>query len=66
MPATKVTTYNPFITNGRSMSVAHRGGSINNPGNTLNVYDDVVGTYRVSIIKTDLWLTKAKDPNYTN
>lgn len=40
------------------MIAAHRGGSINNPENTLLAFRDAVETIGVDIIESDLYLTK--------
>ena len=58
IPPTKVMKDNPFITDGKPMLCAHRGGSISNPENTLKAYKAAVGEYKVDILETDLWMTK--------
>ena len=40
------------------MVVAHRGGAITNPENTLKAYRAAVNEYNVDILESDLYLTK--------
>ncbi len=40
------------------MLAAHRGGSLNNPENTLKAYKAAVNNYHIDIIESDLWMTK--------
>lgn len=51
---------NPFvIARGKPpMIAAHRGGSTNNPENTLLAFSEAVNTIGVDIIESDLYLTK--------
>lgn len=59
IPPTKAMEDNPFINKEDTpMLVAHRGGSISNPENTLKAYNAAVNEYEADILETDLWLTK--------
>jgi glycerophosphoryl diester phosphodiesterase len=40
------------------MLAAHRGGSLNNPENTLKAFKAAVNNYGNDIIESDIWLTK--------
>ena len=59
IPPAKVIDENPFITEtGLPMIAAHRGGSINDPENTLKAYRNSVANYNIDIVESDVWLTK--------
>ena len=60
IPPKKVTESNVFINSesGRPMLAAHRGGSINNPENTLKAYRAAVADYNIDIVESDIWVTK--------
>lgn len=60
LPPAKVTENNPFrIEEGElPMIAAHRGGSINNPENTMLAFREAVYTVGVDILESDLYLTK--------
>lgn len=60
IPPSKVVKNNPFIKNENDMPMvaAHRGGSTNNPENTMKAFKKAVEEYDVKIIESDLWLTK--------
>ncbi len=60
IPPKKNVADNPFIVGKGNlpMIAAHRGGSINNPENTLLAFRDAVETIGVDIIESDLYLTK--------
>ncbi len=49
---------NPFISKDKVMLVAHRGGAITNPENTMKAFKGAVNDYKADIIETDLWMTK--------
>lgn len=51
---------NPFIVEDDSlpMIAAHRGGSINNPENTMLAFREAVNTIGADIIESDLYITK--------
>lgn len=51
---------NPFVVQKGElpMIAAHRGGSTNNPENTLLAFSEAVNTIGVDIIESDLYLTK--------
>lgn len=58
IPPTKVMETNPFIsTSGKPMLCAHRGGSLENPENTLKAYLSAVNDFEADILETDLWMT---------
>lgn len=59
IPPKKNVADNPFIVGKGNlpMIAAHRGGSINNPENTLLAFRDAVETIGVDIIESDLYLT---------
>ena len=57
----KVVEHNVFIKDknaSRPMLAAHRGGSLNNPENTLKAFKAAVNNYGNDIIESDIWLTK--------
>ncbi len=60
IPPVKNVEKNPFIVgeNKFPMIAAHRGGSINNPENTMLAFRQAVDTIGVDIIESDLYLTK--------
>ncbi len=60
IPPKKNVETNPFIVGEGNlpMIAAHRGGSINNPENTLLAFKEAVDTIGVDIIESDLYLTK--------
>ena len=59
IPPAKVIDENPFISEtGLPMIAAHRGGSINDPENTLKAYRNSVANYNIDIVESDVWLTK--------
>ena len=60
IPPKKVAESNVFINNesGRPMLAAHRGGSLNNPENTLKAYRAAVSVYNIDIVESDIWVTK--------
>lgn len=60
IPPKKSVENNPFIAEkgGLPMIAAHRGGSDNNPENTLLAFREAVLTIGVDIIESDLYLTK--------
>lgn len=60
IPPAKVVEHNPFrIEKGElPMIAAHRGGSINNPENTMLAFREAVKTIGVDILESDLYLTK--------
>ena len=61
IPPKKVLSDNVFIKNkesNRPMLAAHRGGSLNNPENTLMAYKAAVKEYNIDIVESDIWLTK--------
>lgn len=60
IPPKKNVANNPFIVEkgGLPMIAAHRGGSDNNPENTLLAFREAVDTIGVDIIESDLYLTK--------
>lgn len=51
---------NPFIVEKgeRPLVAAHRGGSLENPENTMRAFRDAVYKYNVDIIETDIYITK--------
>lgn len=59
IPPKKNVENNPFIVGKGElpMIAAHRGGSINNPENTLLAFREAVTTIGVDIIESDLYLT---------
>ena len=61
IPPKKVIENNVFIKDpkaNRPMLAAHRGGSLNNPENTLKAFKAAVNDYGNDIIESDIWLTK--------
>ena len=60
IPPAPVVENNPFVVEKGAlpMIAAHRGGSINDPENTLKAYRNSVANYDIDIIESDLWLTK--------
>ncbi|MBE6891589.1 MAG: hypothetical protein E7481_06130 [Ruminococcaceae bacterium] len=60
IPPKKNVSNNPFIVEKGDlpMIAAHRGGSDNNPENTLLAFREAVETIGVDIIESDLYLTK--------
>jgi hypothetical protein len=51
IPPAKVIDENPFITEtSLPMIAAHRGGSINDPENTLKAYRNSVANYNIDIV----------------
>ena len=60
IPPQKVTDNNVFINKDKNtpMLAAHRGGSKNNPENTLKAYRSAVNDYHIDIVESDIWLTK--------
>ena len=61
IPPKKVIETNVFIKDPkakRPMLAAHRGGSLNNPENTLKAFKAAVNDYGNDIIESDIWLTK--------
>ena len=60
IPPKKNVEENPFIVGEGKLPIiaAHRGGSINNPENTMLAFREAVNTIGVDIIESDLYLTK--------
>ena len=61
IPPEKVVENNVFIKSKdatRPMLAAHRGGSLNNPENTLLAYKKAVSDFNIDIVESDIWLTK--------
>ena len=60
IPPQKNVENNPFVVEKGElpMIAAHRGGSDNNPENTLLAFREAVETIGVDIIESDLYLTK--------
>ena len=59
IPPSKVMENNRFVAqDGKTMLCAHRGGSVNNPENTLMAFKACVEDYQTDIVETDFWLTK--------
>lgn len=60
IPPKKNIEVNPFLVKEGElpMIAAHRGGSINNPENTMLAFKEAVKTIGVDIIESDLYLTK--------
>ncbi|HKM29346.1 MAG TPA: glycerophosphodiester phosphodiesterase family protein [Bacilli bacterium] len=59
IPPKKVIVDNPFITKtDKPMIVAHRGGKILNPENTVKAFDACLTDYNVDVLEMDLCLTK--------
>ena len=68
IPPKKVFENNLFIKEEDSipMLAAHRGGSLNNPENTLKAYKAAVNEYHIDIIESDLWMTKDEHLVYSH
>ena len=61
VPPSKVMENNVFIKDkdaNKPMLAAHRGGSLNNPENTLLAYRKAVSDFNIDIVESDIWLTK--------
>ena len=61
IPPSKVLENNVFIKDKdatKPMLAAHRGGSKNNPENTLLAYRKAVSDFNIDIVESDIWLTK--------
>ena len=61
IPPEKVIEHNVFIKDKEAtkpMLAAHRGGSLNNPENTLKAYKKAVSDFNIDIVESDIWLTK--------
>lgn len=60
VPPKKNIETNPFVVKDGElpMIAAHRGGSSNNPENTMLAFEEAVKTIGVDIIESDLYLTK--------
>ena len=60
IPPAKNVESNPFVVEKGElpMIAAHRGGGDCNPENTMLAFREAVGTYKVDIIESDLYLTK--------
>lgn len=60
IPPKKNVENNPFIVADGElpMIAAHRGGSLNNPENTMLAFREAVNTIGIDIIESDLYLTK--------
>ena len=61
IPPSKVIENNVFIKDKNAkkpMLAAHRGGSLNNPENTLLAYRKAVSDFNIDIVESDIWLTK--------
>ena len=61
IPPVKVSSNNAFILKegeARPMLAAHRGGSLNNPENTMLAFSHAISDYHIDIVETDIWLTK--------
>ena len=60
IPPKKNVETNPFVVEkgGLPMIAAHRGGSNNNPENTMLAFRRAVSEIGVDIIESDLYLTK--------
>ena len=60
IPPKKNIETNPFLVKEGQlpMIAAHRGGSMNNPENTMLAFKEAVSTIGVDIIESDLYLTK--------
>ncbi len=60
VPPKKNIETNPFVVKSGElpMIAAHRGGSSNNPENTMLAFEEAVKTIGVDIIESDLYLTK--------
>lgn len=60
IPPKKNVENNPFVVKdgGLPMIAAHRGGTDNNPENTMLAFREAVNTYKVDVIESDLYITK--------
>ncbi len=60
IPPAKNVESNPFVVGKGELPLvaAHRGGSINNPENTMLAFREAVKTIGIDIIESDLYLTK--------
>ncbi len=60
IPPKKNVEKNPFVIEkgSRPQIAAHRGGSINNPENTMLAFREAVKTIGIDIIESDLYMTK--------
>jgi len=60
IPPAKNIESNPFVVGKGELPLvaAHRGGSINNPENTMLAFREAVKTIGIDIIESDLYLTK--------
>ncbi|MBQ9965387.1 MAG: hypothetical protein IJP22_01495 [Clostridia bacterium] len=60
IPPAKNVESNPFVVEKGELPLvaAHRGGSINNPENTMLAFREAVKTIGIDIIESDLYLTK--------
>lgn len=61
IPPSKVIENNVFLKDKNAtkpMLAAHRGGSLNNPENTLLAYRKAVSDFNIDIVESDIWLTK--------
>ena len=61
IPPSKVVEHNVFLKDKdatKPMLAAHRGGSMNNPENTLKAYKAAVTDFNIDIVESDIWLTK--------
>lgn len=60
IPPKKNVENNPFVVADGElpMIAAHRGGSLNNPENTMLAFREAVNTIGIDIIESDLYLTK--------
>ena len=60
LPPEKNVETSPFVVGDGQLPfiAAHRGGSANNPENTLLAFREAVNTIGVDIIESDLYLTK--------
>ena len=60
IPPRKNVEYNPFVVGENNLPhiAAHRGGSKNNPENTLLAFREAVRTIGVDILESDLYITK--------
>lgn len=62
IPPKHVIENNPFISeDNKPMVVAHRGGKVLNPENTIKAFDACMTEYDVDVLEMDLCLTKDKE-----
>ena len=62
IPPKRVIENNPFVSeNSKPMVVAHRGGKVLNPENTIKAFDACMIEYDVDVLEMDLCLTKDKE-----